>query len=417
MMSRRLYAFLLWLLSPVVLGFTLWRAWRRPAYRERWWERFGWGPRRSDRPIWIHAVSVGETIAAIPLVRALQARYPEVPILMTSTTPTGAAVVSQRLGTEVLQYYLPYDLSGAVTRFLRRQRPRLGIIMETEIWPNLCHAASREGVPLMLVNARLSQRSLRGYARFRTLFAPALASMNAIAAQSSEDAAAFRRLGAKHVVVTGNIKYDLPEPVAAREHGRQWQQRFAGRPVWVFASTHAGEEQLALAALEDLQRQWPDLLLVLIPRHPSRRLEVMARMQAKGVSFALRSRAEDVGARAVFLIDTLGEVMDFYAAADVVTIGGSFVPAGGHNPLEAAALARPVTFGPYMDNFKGITQDLLAANAAVQVLDVEALVAQLGAWLTTREPATEMGDRALVFLQQQRGALGRTFALLDRIVP
>ncbi|MHB1750805.1 MAG: 3-deoxy-D-manno-octulosonic acid transferase, partial [Acidithiobacillus sp.] len=157
--------------------------------------------------------------------------------------------------------------------------------------------------------------------------------------------------------------------------------------------------------------------LVLIPRHPSRRLEVMARMQAKGVSFALRSRAEDVGGRAVFLIDTLGEVMDFYAAADVVTIGGSFVPAGGHNPLEASALARPVTFGPYMDNFKGITQDLLAANAAVQVVDVEALVAQLGAWLTTQEPATEMGDRALAFLQQQRGALGRTFALLDRIVP
>ena len=412
-MNRRLYAFLLWLLSPVILGFALWRAWRRPAYRERWRERFGWGARHRDRPIWVHAVSVGETIAAVPLVHALQARYPGVPILVTSTTPTGAAIVSQRLGTEVRQHYMPYDLSGAVTRFLRRQRPRLGILMETEIWPNLCHAARREGVPLMLANARLSARSLRGYGRFRGLFAPALASISAVAAQSAEEAAAFQRLGAQRVTVTGNIKYDLPEPVAARERGRQWRQRFGGRSVWVFASTHAGEEEMALAVLDVLQRQWPDLLLVLIPRHPSRRPEVVARMQARGVSHVLRSRDEVVSGKAIFLVDTLGEVMDFYAAADVVTIGGSFVPVGGHNPLEAAALACPVVWGPHMENFRGIARDLLAARAAVQVPDSAALAAQLGAWLATPEAAAELGARGLLLLQRQRGALGHTLALMD----
>ncbi|MFA7495182.1 MAG: lipid IV(A) 3-deoxy-D-manno-octulosonic acid transferase [Acidithiobacillus sp.] len=413
MINRRIYAVLLTLLSPAILLFTLWRAWRRPLYRERWRERFGWGVPHQDHPIWIHAVSVGETIAAIPLVHALQARYPGVPILMTTTTPTGSAIVAQRLGSAVRQHYMPYDLPSAVKRFLVRQQPRLGLIMETEIWPNLCHAASRAAVPLLLVNARLSPRSLRGYGRFPYLFQPALARMAAIAAQSSEDAVAFQSLGAEQITVTGNLKYDLPDPVDARAKGLLWRERLGMRPIWVFASTHAGEEEMALTVLEQLQVQWSDVLLVLIPRHPSRRAEVQARLQARHMHCALRSKTEDCRERSVLLVDTLGEVMDFYAVANMVTIGGSFVPSGGHNPLEAAALSCPISFGPHMENFRAISHDMLAADAAVQVADGEALKNQLQQWLIHPEAVAEMGQKAFRLVQEQRGALQKILHLVE----
>lgn len=415
MINRRVYAGLLGLLSPLIGLVSGWRAWRRPPYRERWWERFGWGKAYQDHPIWIHAVSVGEAIAAVPLVHALQKRYSEVPILVTSTTPTGSAIVNQRLGSTVRQHYMPYDTSAAVRRFLRRQQPRVGLIMETEIWPNLCYWMQETSIPLFLINARLSQRSLKGYARFPRLFRPALSSIAAVAAQSPEDAEAFERLGASRVVVIENIKYDLPEPLAALEKGRLWRQVLATRQVWVFASTHAGEELMALAVLEHLREHWPHLLLILIPRHPSRRDAVEAALQSRNILYAVRSQSTDVACKSVLLVDTLGEVMDFYAAADLVTMGGSFVPVGGHNPLEAAALACPITFGPHMNNFRSIAKDMLAVHAAIQVLDSEGLAAQLDTWLQHPEAALEQGKNALNFIQKQRGALKKVMQLLEAL--
>ncbi|WP_414040314.1 lipid IV(A) 3-deoxy-D-manno-octulosonic acid transferase [Acidithiobacillus sp. M4-SHS-6] len=413
MMTRRIYAGILFLFTPLLWIFTGWRGWRRPPYGERWWERFGWGAIHHDRPLWIHAVSVGETIAAVPLVQALHKRKPQLPILVTSTTPTGAEIVAQRLGTSVRQHYMPYDTSAAMRRFLQRQQPRLCLLMETEIWPNLCYWAARFKVPVLLINARMSQRSLKGYGRFAALFRPALASMSAVAAQSPEDAEAFRQLGAARVVVIDNIKYDLPEPLEAREKGREWRQKLATRQVWVFASTHAGEEKMAIAVLKQLRIAWPHLLLVLIPRHPHRSDAVEMELQAAGVLYALRSRDIDVESKNVLLVDTLGEVMDFYAAADLVTVGGSFVPVGGHNPLEAAVLSCPIVFGPHMENFRRIARDMLDGGAAVQVDDADALAQQLAHWLRHPEIAQEQGSRALAFVQKQRGSLEKILQLLD----
>ncbi len=415
MITRRIYAGILFLLTPLLWIFTRWRGWRRPPYDERWQERFGWGDIHHDRPIWIHAVSVGEAIAAVPLVHALQKRYPRIPVLVTSTTPTGAEIVAQRLGTSVRRHYLPYDTSAAMRRFLQRQQPRVCLIMETEIWPNLCYWAAQFQVPVLLINARLSPRSLKGYGRFSRLFRPALASMSAVAAQSPEDAESFRQLGAAKVVVIENIKYDLPEPLEALEKGRFWRQHLATRQVWVFASTHAGEEKMAIDVFKQLQIAWPHLLLVLIPRHPSRRVEVEAELQAAGVPYALRSENGETARKSVFLVDTLGEVMDFYAAADLVTMGGSFVPVGGHNPLEAAVLSCPVIFGPHMENFRRIVRDMLDGDAAVQVDDANALAQQLQLWLRHPESAREQGNRALAFVQQQRGSLEKIMQLLDEL--
>ncbi|MHB8247923.1 MAG: lipid IV(A) 3-deoxy-D-manno-octulosonic acid transferase [Acidithiobacillus sp.] len=414
-MIRRLYAGLLCLLTPLVLGFTLWRAWRRPGYRERWWQRFGWIPRsRGPAPLWVHAVSVGEAIAAMPLIHALEERYPGHPILMSTTTPTGAAVVRARLGERVTHVYAPYDLPAAVARFFRRGRPALGIIMETEVWPNLYHAAARRAIPLYLFNARLSRRSQRGYQRFHRLVGPALQSLHAIAAQSDADAAAFRALGAAQVWATGNLKYDLPEQDATRAAGAALRQPWGDRPVWVFGSTHAGEDELAMAVLRTLRQQFPHLLLVLVPRHPERCGGVAALLQAQGLHAQRRSAGQPVRPeQEVLLVDTLGELPIFYAAADVVSIGGSFVPKGGHNPLEAAALAKPVSFGPHMENFRDIASTLLTAGAAVQTADGNALAVTLARWLAdpvaAREESGQNGQRVV---QTQRGALARSLALL-----
>ncbi|MCY0871389.1 MAG: 3-deoxy-D-manno-octulosonic acid transferase [Acidithiobacillus caldus] len=420
-MMARLYWLLTILLTPLVWLYTLWKLWRRPAYRDRWRERFGWIPRRSGRrPIWVHAVSVGESMAALPLLRALRERYPEQPLVVTSTTPTGAATIRRHLGREVTNFYLPYDLPGAVGRFLRRQDPCAGIFLETEIWPNLYRVARRRQIPMALLNARLSASSQRGYGRFRGLFAPLLRDLP-IAAQTDRDAAAFARLGAERVAVLGQIKTDLPDPQAARAAGQAWHLQLGGRPLWVFASTHVGEEALALGVLKELWADFPDLLLVLIPRHPERGDAVCAEIRAAGCPCRRRSRAEtpQVGERAIFLIDTLGEVLDFYAAADVVTIGGSFVAVGGHNPIEAAILGRAPIFGPHMDNFAAVAEALVAARAAFPVAGAQDLRTQIAALLREPQLRAEAGERAASWLRSQRGALAATLEWLaqEQVLP
>ncbi|MEY2341894.1 lipid IV(A) 3-deoxy-D-manno-octulosonic acid transferase [Acidithiobacillus sp. IBUN Pt1247-S3] len=416
-MLRRLYAVLLWLLTPAVLGFTLWRAWRRPSYRAFWWQRFGLVPRRQDRPLWIHAVSVGEGIAALPLIHALQQRHPELPILVTSTTPTGRALLRARLGDTVTQLYLPYDLPGAVARFWRRQQPRLGLLMETELWPNLLATARHQRVPVLLLNARLSARSLHGYQRFAGLFAPALAGLDLVAAQSPADAERFALLGAQHVAMLGQLKLDLEISPAQRERGRQWRECFGIRPVWVFASTHGGEEAMAAAILPRLREAVPSLLLVLIPRHPERGEAIAKLMETAGLRVARRSQGQEPDPQmGVFLVDTLGEVVDFCAAADVVSMGGSFVPHGGHNPLEPAALGKAILVGPYMDNFQSLNDDMLSAGAIERCTDEDALLTALRHLLQDPPAALALGQRAADWFAGQRGALERSLQRIQDYV-
>lgn len=412
-MNRTLYAWLLRLASPLLLLYLAARGLLDRRYRDRWWQRFGFVPAPAGPVIWVHAVSVGEALAAVPLVRALHECYPRHRLLMTTVTPTGAEVVASRLGQLVRHVYAPYDLPGAVQRFLRRARPALGIVMETEVWPNLYHYAERAGVPMALVNARLSDRSSRGYRRFARLIGPALRHLALIAAQSEDDAARYRALGAERVYVTGNLKFDLPEQHEHFIRGRALRRDWSGRPVWVFGSTHAGEETLALEVLGTLRRDFPDLLLVLVPRHPQRFEETAALLARQGWFFARHSLAQVPGSEhAVLLGDTLGELSDFYAAADIVTVGGSFVPIGGHNVLEAAALAKPVSFGPHMHNFREISAKILAAGAGHQVADGKALIHCLHTWLCNPIEALNVGQRGLQVVDANRGALQWTLNLL-----
>ncbi|MEK8090792.1 lipid IV(A) 3-deoxy-D-manno-octulosonic acid transferase [Thermithiobacillus plumbiphilus] len=412
-MNRTPYAWLLRLITPLLLIYLAGRALLDRRYRDRWWQRFGFVPRASEPPIWVHAVSVGESLAAVPLVQALRARYPEHPILMTTVTPTGAEVVQQRLKGLVRHVYAPYDLPFAVRRFLKRNRPLLGIVMETEVWPNLYHAAACLRVPMALVNARLSDRSSKGYRRFIKLIGPALRDLALIAAQSEDDAARFRALGAGNVYVTGNLKFDLPDQSESFVQGRALRRAWGGRQVWVFGSTHEGEEALALDVLDGLRTRFPDLLLVLVPRHPQRFEAVAALIEARGLSFVRHGRKEvPQSHHAVLLGDTLGELSGFYAAADVVTVGGSFVPVGGHNVLEPAALGKPVSFGPYMHNFREIRAKLLAADAGIEVPDAQALQRRLQDWLAQPQAAQAVGANGMAVVDANRGALAWTLKLL-----
>ncbi|MCE5393217.1 MAG: 3-deoxy-D-manno-octulosonic acid transferase [Acidithiobacillus sp.] len=412
-MMKWLYGFLTWLLGPLVLLFTGWRLLHRPAYRAHWWERFGFLPRRHDHPLWVHAVSVGEGMAALPLLKRLQEHYPQLPILVTSTTPTGRARIQQNLGISVSQAYLPYDLPGAVGRFLRRTRPRVGILLETELWPNLLTQAKRTKIPVILLNARLSQPSFTGYQRWRSLFTPILQDLALVAAQSVDDGQRFQALGAKRVEILGQLKLDFRIDATARERARQWQEVLAGRRLWVFASTHPGEEAMAWAALPALRAQFPSLLLVLLPRHPERGADLARALRQAGIPFAQRSRGEIPGVHdAVFLVDRLGELIEFYGASELVWIGGSFLAKGGHNPIEAAAWGKPILVGPHMENFAGILQSMQAAEAILQVSDLANGVEQTKNWLAAPNSAQQWGHRAYSWYTSQGGAVDRALGLL-----
>jgi 3-deoxy-D-manno-octulosonic-acid transferase len=411
---RMLYTLLLYLITPVVLLRLLWRSRRNPGYRRRIAERFGFFPALAVRPrIWVHAVSVGETIAGAPLVRRLQAEHPDHALLVTSTTPTGSAQVRRLFGDSVEHVYLPYDLPDAVARFLRRTRPRLALCMETEIWPNLFAACARRHVPLVIANARLSERSARGYARVAALTRTTLERVATVAARDAIDEQRFKALGAPRVVVAGNLKYDLEVPAAARDTGRALRAALGeGRPVWIAASTHAGEDEIVLAAHRLLREQLPDAALILVPRHPERFDEAASRCAAEGMRTVRRSGGGTPdGATDVLLGDTLGEMMGFYAAADVAFVAGSFVPAGGHNPLEPAALALPVLTGPQLFNFELVYAELFAAGAARRVVDAAELAAALGELLADPDARARMGAAGERILNLHRGATARVAEL------
>jgi 3-deoxy-D-manno-octulosonic-acid transferase len=409
---RFIYSFLFYALIPLILARMAWRGRREPAYRKRWRERFACY--RVAAPslgvIWFHAVSVGESEAAFPLIRALMRRFPGMPILVTTTTPTGSARVQAVLGDQVAHVYLPYDLPDAMGRFLDHFRPRLAVIMETEIWPNLFHASAARGIPLAIVNARLSERSARGYARLARFTRKTLADVRLVAAQTDADAGRFLEVGARGetVVVTGNIKYDLELPPDYFQQASALRESLFGkRQVWIAASTHEGEEALVLQAFARIRHHHPELLLVLVPRHPPRFDKVASLCLAEGFRLGRRSLGE-VGKNAeVFLVDTLGELRLFYAASDIAFVGGSLVPVGGHNVLEPALAGVPVLFGPHMFNFEEAGRRLIEAGGAVRVADCDELSRQVGDLLEDSGRGIRMGECGRVFVEAGRGALGR----------
>jgi 3-deoxy-D-manno-octulosonic-acid transferase len=414
-----LYTLLLYLLAPAVLLRLAWRGLRAPAYLRRWPERFAViEPPLGERVIWVHAVSVGEVQAAEPLVRALLEQYGAYSILLTTVTPTGSARVTGLFGNEVAHVYAPYDLPDAVARFFDRVRPQLAVIMETELWPNLFHACHARRIPLLLVNARLSARSHTGYRRVRWLVHQVLGNVTQIAAQGEIDAARFIALGAESgkVRVIGNLKFEqrispglLERAVVLR---REWG---AGRPVWIAASTHEGEEDLMLDVFSLIRKSFPDCLLVIVPRHPERFEAVAGLCRRRGFSVRLRSEAQPcTGDIQVFIGDSMGELPLFYAASDVAFVGGSLVRHGGHNLLEPAALGIPVVTGPHVFNFTEITRLLCAAGACRKVETVTGLERVVREWLEDTSERHAAGASGREVVEKNRGALAAVLEMIGQ---
>ena len=414
---RQLYSLLILLLLPLLLLRLVWRGFSAPAYRERWRERLGYfHPPNEPGVIWLHAVSVGEVQASALLVRQLLREYPELPLVITTTTPTGARRVRDLFADEVRHYYAPFDAPFIVRRFFRQLQPRILILMETEIWPNLIHEAYRGEVPVLLANARLSVRSARRYHRLAGLTRETLRKITLIAPHGEADAERFRALGTRsdQVEVTGSIKFDIHLPASLREQSdvlrRAWGTE---RPVWLAASTHEGEDEQILQAHARIKSRMPECLLVLVPRHPERFDQVAKMADSVGFETVRRSEQRSCGSDTdVFLGDTMGELTLFMGAADVAFIGGSLVPQGGHNLLEAAALGVPVVFGPHMFNFAEISRLFLTERAAAQVASSDELADLLVRWLNDASERSQIGERGRDLVNRNRGALQRLLGLV-----
>jgi 3-deoxy-D-manno-octulosonic-acid transferase len=417
---RRLYTALLYLLLPVVLLHLLFRGLRHRGYLGRWGERFGRiAPPAHRRGIVVHAASMGEVNAASALIRALASRYPDEALAVTAFTPTGSDRVRELFGETVFHVYAPLDLPGAVRRFLDRLQPRLLVVMETEIWPNLFHAAAARGIPILIANARISERSFGRYRRLRGLTAAALRQAAHIAAQSEADAARLRTLGAPpdRLTVSGNLKFDVLLPASLAEEGEAIRRAWgAQRPVLVAGSTHEREEAAVLTAFRGLLENFPDALLVLVPRHPERFGPAGQGARAAGLRVSRRSEGPGCPAdHQCVLVDAMGELLRYYAAGDVAFVGGSLEPIGGHNPLEPAALGRPVLFGPHTFNFADISDQLLAAGAALRVTDAAGLEAAVTLLFRDADRRDRMGHAGQELVRAGQGALDRTLAEIDRL--
>jgi len=415
---RTLYCILGYLLSPAYFAALAWRGLRERGYWRGWGARLGFGPRIAPGGVWVHAASVGETQAAAPLLVALRRCYPTLALLMTTATPAGLERARALLGAHGVQLrHVPLDLPGAVRRFLARTQPRLAIMLETELWPNLYHGCRARDVPLVLLSARLSERSARRYARIGRLWRDTLASVAWVGAQSAADAARFARLGAPvaRTCVLGNLKFDLQVPAATEARGVALRQRHAaGRALWVAGSTHPGEEAVLLEAHRRLRLRHPGSVLALAPRHPQRFAEVAAALERAAVPFVRRSRNQPGAADIeVLLLDTLGELLDWYAAADVAFVGGSLVPVGGHNLLEPAALGRAILCGPYVFNNAEIARWLLERGALEQVPDAATLAERLASLLEDAPERAHRGASGRALVEENRGAVERALGLIE----
>ncbi len=418
-MVRLLYSLLVYLATPLVLVRLLWRARKQPEYLQNLDERWAlYRKPAAQKLIWVHAVSVGETRAAQPLIEALQNAWPEHRILLTGMTPTGREAGREVYGDRVVQAYLPYDYPGAVNRFFRYFSPVFGVLMETEIWPNLLAAAKRNDVPVILANARLSERSARGYKKVRRLVQPAFMTLSAVAAQTTGDARRIDELGATHVSVCGNLKFDVtpaPEKLAL---GQAWRKALGERQVWLAASTREGEEVLVLDAWRkiDASPGQPPPLLVIVPRHPQRFAEVAELLARNDVEFVRRSTGMPAADTQVWLGDSMGEMAAYYTLADIAFIGGSLLPLGGQNLIEAAACGCPVVIGPHTLNFQRATEDAIAAGAAIRVDDPAGLAKAISRAFAEVAEGSEMRNAAVRFAAAHRGATERTVALIRSVV-
>jgi 3-deoxy-D-manno-octulosonic-acid transferase len=420
--NRFAYNLLFTLILPLIVLRLLWRALKAPAYARRWAERFGLvrllPQQQAQRGqwLWVHAVSVGETLAAAPLIRKLRAEHPQIPLVVTTMTPTGSERVRDLFGSDVCHVYAPYDHPWSVQAFLARFQPRLLVIMETELWPNIIHCTKQRGGQVIVANARLSEKSARGYEKFPALGKPMLRQIDCIAAQARNDAERFVRLGvtAQQLQITGSIKFEieLPEDLAPRQ--RELQQLIGrNRPVLIAASTREGEEEKVLQAFRQCLSQVPELLLLLVPRHPERFKTVAKLCADQGLSVVRRSDGLEAGPLTkVFLGDSMGEMLTFFSVADIAFVGGSLVNTGCHNVLEPAAMGLPVFVGPSQFNFQTICEQLEEAGALQTCADASALAAAVIA--ACQDPALRqrMGQAGRTLVAQNRGALQRTFDLV-----
>lgn len=407
-------------LAPVFCAVLWFRSLRDARYRRNFSQRFGNGDAMSEASIWVHAVSVGEVNAAAVLVRTLFDRYPGIPLVVTTLSPTGEERARALLGDRANVRYLPLDLPGSVRKFFDRVKPRIAVIFETELWPNLYHECGRRRVPLVLASARLSPRSMGRYRRFLSLFREVLSNRVTIAAQGEGDAERFRSLGAdpERTHVTGNLKFDLAVPANVKTKGAELRERYAsGRPVWVAGSTHAGEEAIVLEAHREVRKTHPGTILVLVPRHPPRFNEVASWLEKQNVRFIRHSqpsaRTPDLE---VVLVDTLGELLDFYAMGDVAFVGGTLVEVGGHNLLEPAALGVPVLAGPHNFNSADIARILVERGGALIVNDAKELAARVSVLLSNPADRARIGAMGRECVEDNRGALEKLLSLIDPLM-
>lgn len=413
MIARFFYNLLIWLLLPYTLIHLLWRGRKQRGYLQHVAERFGFYTQQVTRPvIWLHAVSVGETRAAQPLVEALLAAYPHCQVLLTHTTPTGRETSERLFGERVWRVYLPYDFPFAVRWFVRHFQPQLGLLMETEIWPNLISISHQNHIPMMLINARLSTRSAQRYIKLGKLIPDTLAQLDHIAAQTEQDAARLRQLGGKNLTVMGNLKFDNAPPAELIALGRQWREQIGARLVWVAASTRAGEESLILDAWQAM----PDKpLLVIVPRHPQRFDEVAALLQQRQLRYQRRNSGEVMSADTqIWLGDSMGELYAYYALADIAFIGGSLMPLGGQNLIEAASVGCPIIIGASMFNFAEVAQTAITSGAAIQVQDVSSLTHAVAKLLADQPRRQRMHSAALTFSASHQGATKRLMTLINQ---
>lgn len=415
-----LYTVLLYIIQPLVWLKLLWRSRKNPAYRYRLLERYGFCKNRiNPNGILIHAVSVGETVAAIPLIKVLQQQYPDLPITVTTMTPTGSERVRTLLGNSVNHVYFPYDLPDAIKRFLKIVRPKLVIIMETEIWPNFISQCDKQHIPLIIANARLSERSANGYRKLGHAIGNLLSKISMVAAQNQQDGERFISLGlpSDHLSVTGSIKFDIEltseQQKKINELKQQWQLQ---RPVFIAASTHLGEDEIILSAFRQILKKYPDLLLIIVPRHPERFKTVEKLISDSGFNYLCRSnKAIPTNQTQVILGDTMGELIELYGLADIAFIGGSLVEHGGHNPLEPALHHIPIIIGEHFFNFKVICEQLISANAMIVCSNsIDDLYSAIIHLLEDRINSKKIGEHAYQVLKQNQGALNRLLDVINR---
>lgn len=419
---RSLYSLVLYLLSPYLLGRLVVRGFRNRQYWYRWRERLGFIDRIDcGKLIWVHAVSVGEVNAAIPLIEGIRRRSPHAVILVTTMTPTGSDRVRQLVDEKIQHCYSPYDFPGAVRRFWQRSRPDLVVIMETEIWPNMLHVASRSATPVFFSNVRMSEISMRGYLRLHALTTACLKSVSGFAVQTEADAERMRRLGARTdcVHVTGSIKFELTVPQDLERKSAELRKTLGEkRFVWVAGSTRQGEEEQLLEVFDCLRQKHENLLLIIAPRHPERFQPVFQKCEKAGFKCQRRSERQRVAAETeIYIADTMGELLHFYAAADLAFVGGSLVATGGHNLLEACVVGTPVLFGPHMFNFSEIARLTSERQAGVEVAGKSELFSQVSSLLGDSEKRRAMGAAGRELVAENKGALKNTLTLLESFLP